>query len=1040
MASINFIVKIVSYATNVFLKKCIADFALVKKLLKIWLLVFLSVILYSQAVSADSVQYFYDPAGRLSVTIDPVNGSALYSYDPVGNIVSVVRRPITAIMVAQPSLVSGSVGTVVSISGAGFGTTSNTSVRFNGVAAVPSSVTATSLVVAVPAGATSGVISITSPAGTASSSSRFTVVSAIAPTISGFTPSQVDQGGIITITGSGFDSVLERNKVLINDRYAYVTAATATSLTVVVPVVSSGRVTIQTPSGSASSGTSLGVPPAPYLASAIGSIVQATLGTPATLSIGAAGKVGIVLFDGVGGQRVATQMNSSAFGGANVRLYGPDGFPVGASSPLDTGGIFDTQTLPLSGTYSLVFDIGNSTGSASVTVLNVPPDVTAPFAANGTPVTLTTTVPGQNMVLTFDGSAGQWVNLRQSLSGANIGSSTQVTIVQPDGLTQVFNGYGFGNGSTDVLVLPVAGTYTIRVNPPGKAVGSATLTLYNVPPDASAAILANGAPVTLTTTVPGQNMAATFAGTAGQRINVQQSLSGPNMSSNTQLSIVQPDGTTQLFNGYSFGNGSTDVLVLPIAGNYTIRVNPAYEAVGSATLTLYNVPSDVTATISANSTPVTLTNTVPGQNMVATFAGTAGQRVNLQQTLSGSNIGLSTRTTIFQPDGTTQLFNAYVFGNDSTDVLVLPVSGTYTIKVDPQGLQGLAVGSATLTLYNVPPDVSATILANGTPVTITNTVPGQNMVATFAGTAGQRVNLRYSLSGSNIGIYTYGKIFQPDGTTKLFDGYFTNGSTDVLVLPVSGTYTIKVDPLGSAVGSVTLTLYNLSPDASGTITAGGGSVGLTITQPGQNGSLTFTGTAGTRVSLLSQFDSNLATVCNTVRILKPDGLTDLYNNFTCNSSVFSDAIPAADTVSSVVPTLPVTGTYTLKLDPRDLGTGTGTFTLYSLPPDVSGAVTMGQAPVNFTLTAPGQAIRASFTGQANQSVSLNVATVSVTPTNCFRITALNPDGKTILFGELSCNAAYTKSSLVLPQAGVYTVVIDPNGTTTGTYSFGVSTP
>ena len=40
---------------------------------------------------ADGAQYFYDPAGRLTTVIDPVNGSAVYAYDQVGNILSVVQ-------------------------------------------------------------------------------------------------------------------------------------------------------------------------------------------------------------------------------------------------------------------------------------------------------------------------------------------------------------------------------------------------------------------------------------------------------------------------------------------------------------------------------------------------------------------------------------------------------------------------------------------------------------------------------------------------------------------------------------------------------------------------------------------------------------------------------------------------------------------------------------------------------------------------------------------------------------------------------------
>ena len=51
-----------------------------------------------------------------------------------------------------------------------------------------------------------------------------------------------------------------------------------------------------------------------------------------------------------------------------------------------------------------------------------------------------------------------------------------------------------------------------------------TLELYDVPADAAAAIAPGGSPVSLMTTVPGQNARATFSAPAGSRVSV--SLSG----------------------------------------------------------------------------------------------------------------------------------------------------------------------------------------------------------------------------------------------------------------------------------------------------------------------------------------------------------------------------------------------------------------------------------------------------------------------------------------------------------------------------------
>src|SRR5207244_5601428 len=72
---------------------------------------------------------------------------------------------------------------------------------------------------------------------------------------------------------------------------------------------------------------------------------------------------------------------------------------------------------------------------------------------------------------------------------------------------------------------------------------------------------------------------------------------------------------------------------------------------------------------------------------------------------------------------------------------------------------------------------------------------------------------------------------------------------DTKTLPLSGTYTIVVDPQSTYTGSMTLTLYDVPADVSSTITPGGAAVSVATTVPGQNASLTFTGSAGQRVSL-----------------------------------------------------------------------------------------------------------------------------------------------------------------------------------------------
>jgi YD repeat-containing protein len=874
--------------------------------------------------AADSAQYFYDPAGRLIAVVDPVNGSAQYNYDAVGNILSVVRKSITDIMVAQTSPSGGPAGTVVTVYGTGFGTTSDTTVSFNGQAATPTAVSATQITVAVPSGATTGPVSVTSPAGTAASVANFAVQTTAAPTISGVSPGQIDQGSTITVSGSGFDPTPGNNKVFVNGRYARVSAATASSLTAVVPALTSGRVTVTTANGSATNTSYLVVPPLPYLASSIGAVVNSAIGSSPTVSLGTAGQIGLILFDATAGQRVAIKVASSSFGSATLALYGPDGAQIGPSTGIATNTFFSSQLLSLAGTYTVVIAPGSSsTGSATINLLS-PPDVTATIAANGTAVSLTTTQAGQRMVLTFSGTAAQRVFLTSQVGSGLTSGCSLLSIVHPDGVSQLFRNECFNSSSnySGDLILPVTGTYTIVFNPNGTTIGTATFTLYNVPPDLTGTISANATPVSLTTTTPGQNMSLTFTGTAGQKVFLYAQFSSAMTPGCGPLTILNPDGATQLYYNscFNYSTNYTGVLVLPAAGTYTIQYRSAKADTGTATFTLYNVPPDVTGTISANATATSFTTTAPGQNINVTFTGTAGQRVFLYAQFASGMVPGCGPLTIYDPDGTTQLYSNGCFN------------------------------------------------------------------------------------------------------------YATN-YTGLLVLPAAGTYTISRGAEASDTGTATYTLYD-ETDASASITPGGGSVSLTTTAPGQAMDLTFSGTAGRRISLLTQVGSSLTSGCSPLTIVQPDGTTQLFSNNCFNySSNFTGVLPQ-----------PVSGSYTISFKPNGTTSGTVTFTLYDVPPDVTGSTSIGQAAANYTTTVPGQAIQVTFAGTSGQSATVQVGVVSAQPTNpCYQITTLRPDGTT-LRGDQSCSASYSSGSLSLTQNGTYTVVIRPSSTAIGTFSLGVSTP
>ena len=115
--------------------------------------------------STSSIRYFYDDLGRFTKVVDQNGNFATYSYDAVGNLLSITRSTTpggNALAIFGVTPQKGSADQTVTIDGQGFSATpSGNSVSFNNTSAIVSSATATQLLVTVPAGATTGPLSVT---------------------------------------------------------------------------------------------------------------------------------------------------------------------------------------------------------------------------------------------------------------------------------------------------------------------------------------------------------------------------------------------------------------------------------------------------------------------------------------------------------------------------------------------------------------------------------------------------------------------------------------------------------------------------------------------------------------------------------------------------------------------------------------------------------------------------------------------------------------------------------------------------------------
>jgi Putative Ig domain/IPT/TIG domain len=167
-----------------------------------------------------------------------------------------------AISNVSPSAGSAARGTIVTISGSNFGATAGAStVTFNGVAAKPTTWSATSIVVPVPGAAVSGNILVT-VGGVGSNAALFTVQ----PTLTSLSPPVAVVGAPVTITGVDFGAMQGTGSVTFNGVPAVPSSWSTSSLVVPVPAgATSGNVVVIV-GGVASNALALTVNAPPVLA------------------------------------------------------------------------------------------------------------------------------------------------------------------------------------------------------------------------------------------------------------------------------------------------------------------------------------------------------------------------------------------------------------------------------------------------------------------------------------------------------------------------------------------------------------------------------------------------------------------------------------------------------------------------------------------------------------------------------------------------------------------------------------------------------
>jgi YD repeat-containing protein len=798
-----------------------------------------------QGPTSGPVSYVYDELGRLIGAIDASGSAAVYNYDAVGNILSITRYASTQASLFSFSPKQGPVGASVTVYGTGFSATpSQNTVQFNGVGATVVSASTTQLVVTVPSGATSGVISVTSPTGSATSANSFTITSSSGtPRIDSFTPQIATSGTVVTVAGANFDLTPQNDRARVNMSSTAMPAnVSPSSFQVTVPTqTSSGHIALDTPAGIATSSADLYIPPSGYSASQVTFTARANFGSTTTVSIGTSNTIGLLIFDGVAGHSVSLSTSSPAWNGScTLQVFKPDYTALASSGSCSTANFFDSQKLPLTGTYTAVITPSTGvTGSVAVTIQDSTDFVTS-IIPNGPSVTLNITSAGQNGRATFSATAGQQATVQ--FSSNTLGSVT-ASLLNPDGTTLTSLTSSSTSFSFPTIMLPSNGQYTIFVDPPSTNTGSiaVAVTLAGgsraVPAHASGSVLDSSN--TLTQNLVGlfvmnegagttdrnlvDNQAADFSGTTVPVWNgfdpSVEFQGGPSLNSyldagtdlafdhltRSKMTVVAKvflnslttGGIVEKLNvspgsGFSFATDSTGALIANVVKTLDMRVATAAKTVASGQWMQLAFTWDGTvntasaAHIYVNSieqTKVTAVDGGPiGSDAGATSASLRVGNASYDSTMAGSFNGKIAYIAVYRGR-----------------ILTM----TELTQLDTQ----LPIDSL---------DVSGTVTPNGSSVPVTISSAGQNGRFFFTATGGQ--NATAQITNNTLGSVTV-SVLNIDGTTlTTITSSASSFNVPPTLIPVTGTYPVYIHPNGAASGSlnlgVTLTMLPSRPTGS----------------------------------------------------------------------------------------------------------------------------------------------------------------------------------------------------------------------------------
>jgi hypothetical protein len=329
--------------------------------------------------------------------------------------------------------ITGAEGMTVIISGTDFSETpEDNDVKFNGVAAVVTASTSTSITTTVPVSASTGPITVNVGGQLATSENDFVVIPP--PSITSFSPTSGEIGQTVIITGVSFSEVAENNVVKFNEVLATVTESSSTSITTTVPATAT-----------------------------TGLISVEIAGLEATSA-----DVFTVIPPGVPNISGFTPENGAV--GTTVEITGSSFSTIASNNQVKFNGIDAEVTASTSNSITTTVPLMATSGKITVTLVDQTAESATDFIVNGPAIS------------SFSPTSGP-VGTTVTLTGTNFSTTPEINIVRFNGLLTAVTASTSTSITTTVPVGAASGLITLRVGAINTTSSSNfTVTLCSNPP------------------------------------------------------------------------------------------------------------------------------------------------------------------------------------------------------------------------------------------------------------------------------------------------------------------------------------------------------------------------------------------------------------------------------------------------------------------------------------------------------------------------------------------------------------------------------